>query len=240
MSRKLIGITCETTLKSGLESPRQAVPRPYAWAIERAGGVPVLLPATNVLENAERYLSVLDGLLLSGGVDVDPALYGEEPHPELGRVDPDRDAIEIPLTRLALAQDMPIFAICRGIQVLNVAMGGSLYQDLPSQKPSRLQHQQRHDGVARDIATHNVRIESGTRLAEIVGDACMATNSFHHQALKDVAKGLTVTAYAEDGIIEAVESAAYRYLLGVQFHPEETAFTDEKSMRLFQAFTDAL
>ena len=240
MPRKLIGITCETTLKSGLESPRQALPRPYVWAIEKAGGIPVLLPATDSIENAERYLSILDGLLLSGGVDVDPALYGEEAHPELGRVDPDRDSIEIPLTRLALAQNMPIFAICRGIQVLNVAMGGTLYQDLPSENPSHLQHQQRHDGIARDVATHNVWVEEGTRLAEIVGEPCMATNSFHHQALKKVAEGLTVTAYAEDGIIEGVESTAYRYVLGVQFHPEETAFVDEKSMRLFQAFVDAL
>ncbi len=240
MPRKLIGITCETTLKAGLESARQALPRPYVWAIEKAGGVPILLPATTAIENAERYLSVLDGLLLSGGVDVDPACYGEEPHPELGRVDSDRDAIEIPLAQLALAQDMPIFAICRGIQVLNVAMGGTLYQDLPTQKPSHLQHQQRHDGVPRDTATHTIRIEAASRLAEIVGDTCMATNSFHHQALKAVAQGLVVTAHAEDGIIEGVESTAHRYVLGVQFHPEETAFVDEKSMRLFEAFVTAL
>ena len=134
------------------------------------------------------------------------------------------------------SQDMPIFAICRGVQVLNIALGGSLYQDLPSQRGSWIQHQQRHAKIPRHCASHTIHIEAETRLHQIIGDTRMATNSFHHQALKRIGEGLCVTAHAMDGIIEAVESPKHRYVLGVQFHPEETAAVDEKSRLLFEDF----
>lgn len=240
MGRKIVGITCSTLRQTEKAAPRQALNRSYARAVEQAGGVPVILPVTTEPEVIARYLGILDGLLLSGGVDIAPAQYGEEPHPQLGAVDPDRDATELPLARMALEQDMPLFAICRGIQTLNVALGGSLWQDLPAQRPSEIGHQQSERGMARHEFCHSIRIEPDTRLRAIIGAETMQTNSFHHQALRRVADGLVVTAFAEDGVIEAAEHPAYRYVLGVQFHPEDTAPRDEKSRRLFESFVAAL
>jgi len=171
-----------------------------------------------------RYLSVLDGLLLSGGVDVAPAHYGEEPHPELGNVDTDRDVTELALLQEALAQDMPLFAICRGIQMLNVALGE------PSTRICRSVSRGARTSAgeaepARSAMCHSIQVAPETRLSEIVGAGEMQTNSFHHQALNRVGEVLRVTARAADGVIEAVERPASRYLIGVQFHPEETALT---------------
>ena len=135
---------------------------------------------------------------------------------------------------------MPIFAICRGIQMLNVALGGTLFQDLPSERPSDIGHAQNERKIPRAQSTHSIAIEPHTRLAEIVGGEEMQVNSFHHQALRDVAEPLIVTALAPDGVIEAVESRAHRYVVGVQFHPEETSVHDEKSQRLFDCFAQAL
>ncbi len=240
MARKIVGITCGTLPPPERGSPRQSLNRPYVWAVERAGGVPIILPVTTEPEVIARYLGVVDGLLLSGGVDLAPACYGQEPHPRLGEVDLDRDATELPLVREALAQDVPIFAICRGIQTLNVALGGTLYQDLPSEFPSDIAHQQSELKLARDRFSHSIRIQPGSRLHAIVGAEEMQTNSFHHQALREVAKELIVTAKAPDGVIEAAEIPDRRYVLAVQFHPEETAPHDPKSQRLFDAFVTAL
>ena len=240
MARKIVGITCSTLPASADAGAKQYLNRAYVWAVERAGGVPIILPVTQEPDMIARYLGVADGLLLSGGVDVDPAHYGQTPHPQLGDVDLDRDATELPLIRAALDQDMPIFAICRGIQTLNVALGGTLYQDLPSERPSDIGHAQNERKIPRAQATHGIVIEPHTRLAEIVGAGEMQVNSFHHQALRDVAAPLVVTALAPDGVIEAVESRAHRYVVGVQFHPEETAISDDKSQRLFDSFARAL
>jgi putative glutamine amidotransferase len=239
MPRKVVGITCSTQPLTKERAPCHALNRAYVSAIEQAGGAALLLPVTPEPDVLESYLSVMDGLLLSGGVDVAPEHYGHAPHERLGEIDADRDATELPLIRRALAQDVPIFAICRGIQALNVAMGGTLYQDLPSEKPSSIRHRQTEYGLARSETAHLVHIEPGSRLHSIVGAEDMETNSLHHQALRDVAEGLVVTACAPDGVIEAAEAPAYRYVLGVQFHPEETIH-DEKSRRLFAAFLHAL
>ena len=240
MGRKIVGITCSTLPGTADSGPRQALNRAYVYAVEQAGGIPVILPVTADADVARRYLGMLDGLLLSGGVDVAPNRYGEEPHPALGTVDADRDLTEEALLCEALAQDMPVFAICRGIQMLNVALGGTLYQDLPAQRPTTLQHQQSSLQLPRDAMCHSIEVERETKLSEIVGAGQMQTNSFHHQALNRIADGLIVTARTPDGIIEAVERPASRYLVGVQFHPEETAPNDDKSRRLFKAFIDAM
>lgn len=239
MGRKIVGITCSTQAE-GNSGPHQTLNRAYVRAVEQAGGVPVILPVTTEPEVIARYLGVLDGLLLSGGVDIAPACYGQEPHPQLGAVDTDRDTTEMPLIRQALQENMPLFAICRGIQSLNVAMGGTLYQDLPSQRPSDIHHYQTKIGKARHEFQHVIQIEPGTRLESIVGGDAMPVNTMHHQALQDVADGLVVTAHAPDGVIEAVEAPAKRYVVAVQFHPEETAPHDERSRRLFSAFVRAL
>jgi putative glutamine amidotransferase len=240
MSRKIVGILGSTSTAKEDFGPKQYLNRAYVWAVENAGGTPIILPVTREPEAISRYLSLLDGLLLSGGVDVDPACFGETPHPKLGEVDDDRDTTELPLIREALAQDMPVFAICRGIQSLNVALGGSLYQDIPSQTPSPIHHRQSDIGIPRNQTSHSVQIVPDSRLHHIVGLDEIQTNSFHHQALKQVANGLVVTAYAPDDIIEAVESPAHRYVVAVQFHPEETAPTDLPSRQLFEAFIAAL
>jgi putative glutamine amidotransferase len=240
MSRKIVGILGSTSQATADSGPKQYLNRAYVWAIENAGGIPVILPVTQNPDVIARYLGVVDGLLLSGGVDVAPACFGEEPHPKLGSVDDDRDTTELPLIRDALAQDMPVFAICRGIQSLNIALGGTLYQDIPSQAPSAIHHQQSDVGIPRNTTSHSVRIVPGSHLRSIVGVEEMQTNSFHHQSLKQVADGLVVTALAPDGIIEAAESPAHRYVVAVQFHPEETAPNDLHSRQLFEAFIAAL
>jgi putative glutamine amidotransferase len=240
MSRKIVGILGSTAVATATSGPKQYLNRAYVWAVENAGGAPIMLPVTREPEAISRYLGLLDGLLLSGGVDVDPACFGEERHPHLGDVDADRDTTELPLIREALAQDMPIFAICRGIQSLNVALGGTLYQDIPSQTPSPIHHQQSDIGIPRAQTSHAVRVVPNSRLRSIVGVEEMQTNSFHHQALKQIAEGLVVTAYAPDDIIEAAESPSHRYVVAVQFHPEETAPNDLHSRQLFEAFIAAL
>ncbi|SRR5579871_1868385 len=240
MGRKVVGITCGTMKATDTSGARQSLNRAYVWAVERAGGVPVILPVTTAPEVISRYLGAVDGLLLSGGADLDPACYHEQPLPQLGEVDADRDFTELPLIRQAVEEDVPIFAICRGIQSLNVALGGTLYQDLPTQRSSEIHHQQREQHIPRDRFSHSVRIEAGSRLRAIVGADEMLCNSFHHQAIRDVAPGLAITAYAPDGVIEAVEHPDKRYLVAVQFHPEETAPHDARSHRLFEAFVAAL
>lgn len=239
MAHKLIGITCSTAPENEKNGPRQFLNRAYVWAVERAGGVPVILPVLRDNTGAERVLGALDGLLLSGGADVAAYHYGETQHEKVDGVDEERDATELALLKVALAQDMPIFGICRGIQVLNVAMGGTLIQDLPSQAPSSIAHRQSDNNIPRNCPSHPIRIVSDSRLRRIVGVGEMQTNSFHHQAIKNLAPGLVVTATAPDNVIEAVEGPNHRYLLAVQFHPEETAPNDEKSRRLFEAFVAA-
>lgn len=239
MSRKIVGITCSSSQKQG-ENAKQFLNNPYALAVAAAGGIPVILPNIGGKVLIEGYLSAIDGLMLSGGVDVSPERFEQEAHPELGEVDLARDAMEFELIAAALKQDMPIFGICRGIQALNVAMGGTLYQDLPSQAPSAICHTQGDNKVPRNQPSHSITVNANTRLRAILGSETMKTNSFHHQALNNVAAGLVVTAHAEDGIIEAVEGPDYRYLVAVQFHPEETAPTDSFSQKLFCAFVNAL
>lgn len=207
----------------------------YAQSVLRAGGMPVTMPFLEDAADLEQLCDRLDGLLLTGGPDLDPAYFGEEPIRGLGRVTPERDRLEIPLTRLMLERDKPVFAICRGIQVLNVAMGGSLYQDLISQLET-IQHTQQ---APTDHLSHTVLIEEGTLLARLAKAPSSRVNSFHHQAVRQTAHGFRVSAVATDGVIEAIESVTHSFALGVQWHPEETAATDSFSAQLFSAFVRA-
>lgn len=240
MAGKVVGITCGLSGGKSPGSVQNQLKRSYVWAVERAGGVPVLLPNTTERETLARYLGVIDGLLLSGGADMEPRHFGQQPHPKLGKVEPDRDTTELSLTREALAQNLPIFAICRGIQSLNVALGGTLYQDLPSEHPTEINHQQTELGLEREEFSHQIRVEPGSRLHSIVGTDEMPVNSFHHQAVHTVAPGLIVTAVAPDGIIEGAEMPDQRYVVAVQFHPEDTAPHDERSRKLFETFVQML
>jgi len=207
----------------------------YVESVKRAGGEPLVLDPA---DDPARSLDRIDALLLSGGLDVDPALYGEAPHATT-EVDAGRDRFEIPLSREAVARNMPVFAICRGVQVLNVAAGGTLVQDIPTAVTTDLAHA---IDVPKDHIAHAVRVTPGTRLAASLGtspslETC-AVNSRHHQAVGQVAPSFVVSAVSEDGVVEAIERPASTFCVGVQWHPENFWKTGEFS-GLFAAFVDA-
>ncbi|MEK3933687.1 gamma-glutamyl-gamma-aminobutyrate hydrolase family protein [Sporosarcina sp. FSL W7-1349] len=209
----------------------------YMAAILLAGGLPFIIPA-DVEQEAEQAASLLDGLVLTGGKDIDPQCYGEEPHPKLGEVSPARDRMEIALVGQMKAADKPILGICRGIQLLNVAFGGDLFQDVEGQMDRPvLQHAQR---APRSHPSHTVKLESGSVLEEIVGEPLLQVNSFHHQSVKRVAASLRISAFSNDGIVEAIEGREGNFLLGVQWHPERLAVAgDAPSLRIFNSFIQA-
>jgi putative glutamine amidotransferase len=212
-----IGLTGVTRAVSGAE--RSGVNSAYVRAVLRAGGVPLILAPLIGVRHNDRILDTLDGLVLTGGEDVDPAFYGHDPHPALGSVDAVRDEFELALFRDAWARRIPTLAICRGIQLVNVALGGSLWQDIPAERPGALAHQQEN---GRDARTHEVSITMGSRLAEALGTTRCEVNSFHHQSIRELAGGLVITARAPDDEIEGIESGPEApWLLAVQWHPEE-------------------
>ena len=203
--------------------------------VERAGGWPVLVPPGLAEGTLRGLLPQLDGLLLSGGGDLDPARYGAPPHPLAAGIDPARDAAELALTRWAVYQGRPLFGICRGAQVLNVALGGTLYGDV-SEHPGAVRHT--YPDTAAAERPHPVEVEEGTRLATVLGVPELAVNSLHHQAVREVAPGLRVAARAPDGLVEAVELPAHPFALAVQWHPESLPAAPEMQ-RLFAALVAA-
>jgi putative glutamine amidotransferase len=211
----------------------------YRQAILHAGGEPrILTPSTPV----EQALAGIDGLLLTGGDDVAPTRYGEAPHPAVVEAEAGRDDFEIALIAEARARQLPIFAICRGIQVLNVACGGTLVQDIPSQLPGALPHSLAVPPNQPYTLAHDVWVDKESLLSKLmrerIADDTLAVNSRHHQAVKDVAAGFRVTATAPDGVIEAIEDPAARFCLGVQWHPENFFRTGE-FRALFEGFLEA-
>lgn len=218
------------------EKRQYFVPQEYAKAVEKAGGLPVILPPVETAEDAGRLIATIDGLLLSGGVDLDPAFWGEEPMPRMGKISPERDRSELLLTNKALALELPLLGICRGHQVLAVAGGGSLYQDIHSQVREVLKHSQ---DAPRWYATHAVTVRPGTKMAAWLGGGTVRVNSFHHQAIRDLPKGFVVSAEAVDGIIEAIESTGHRFAVGVQWHPECFWNREDTFDPIFRAFVDA-
>lgn len=233
--RPVIGITAKWEYTSSGGDPSRVegnhlLPETYVRSVRAAGGLPILLPATLDAEVRSAYLRLCDGILLSGGGDVNPAFFGEEPSPYLGNVDPLRDAFEIGLCQEALEQDVPLLAICRGIQVLNVAAGGTLIQDIPSTVPNALQHAQK---APLWHVSHAVEVTKGTLLFRLWGTNRLYVNSFHHQAIGEIAPEFSVSARTSDGIVEAIESRRHRFALGVQFHPEGAGDRDPQMRALF-------
>jgi len=226
--KPLIGITCQQ------EEELVAVTRFYGEAILAAGGLPVLVPVIRNQPVLESYCRLLDGLLLSGGGDLDPSFYGEEPLRGLGAVHPERDQFELELCRLFLTSAKPVLGICRGLQVLNVALGGTLFQDLRVQYPESLEHQQK---APKNWATHKVTVEASSLLREILAVPEVRVNSFHHQSVKAVGRGLRAVAWAADGVIEGVERET-GFVVGVQWHPERLWEKQEEQQRLFAAFVE--
>jgi len=237
VGKAVIGITTnQFTTENGIMAgaKRQFVSDAYVQAVSAAGGVPLLLPIITSQAAIEQQLAVVDGLLLSGGGDAQPQLFNEEPAWELGRVIPERDSHELALVRRALAVSKPILAICRGCQMLNIALGGTIHQHL-SAAEAFIQHDQQSPG---DYAGHTITIEMGSKLASILGTSVL-TNSFHHQAVKAVAPGLAVSARAKDGIVEAIEHRTAAFAVGVQWHPELLLAKQPGMIELFTAFVNA-
>jgi putative glutamine amidotransferase len=211
--------------------------RPYMQAIESAGGWPILIPLYTHLSDVENLLPRLDGLLFAGGADIQPGFYREQQHPALNAVDPQLDNFEIALVTWALQRDMAILGICRGMQLINVVLGGTLYQDIPTQLPGSLEHWRRD--VPRTEQVHRVVIEEGSLTAQILQTHQLNVNSLHHQAIKDSGKGVRICGWADDGLAEFLEVPGYRFVLGVQSHPEELHRNVPAFARLFRAFINS-
>lgn len=229
--KPVIGITSSHDDKNKILT----VPDGYYKAVYRAGGLPFILSYDDTKDTIDDYFNELDGLLLTGGVDIDPMYYHEEPVPELGTVCPIRDGFEIELAKYFIIHQKPVFGICRGIQVINVAMGGSLYQDIQSERNGKsLKHQQ---DCPSEYASHNVRIKEGSLIQKIMnGNLQIRVNSSHHQSVKQIGTGLTVSANASDGVIEAVEGIENDMVFGVQWHPENMFQSNELMYQLFDYF----
>ncbi len=206
----------------------------YPNAIRRAGGVPVVIPPMDEAA-IEPLLDGLWGLCLSGGPDLHPATYGAEAHVALGPTEPELDVFEIALVRAAEARDMPVLAICRGLQVLNVARGGTLIQDLPTDRPSGVEHRQQ---IAGSTPTHEVSLEAGSLTAACLGARDGVVNSFHHQAVDRLGSGLRVVGRAPDGVVEAIEATDRGFTVAVQWHAESMVRSPDQD-RLLAAFVDA-
>lgn len=210
----------------------------YLRCLASVGALPVLIPLDLPEHTLRGIFEHVDGLLLTGGGDVDPAFYGETAAAAAARrIDRVRDTVEILFSRWAAAEDVPLLGICRGHQVVNVALGGSLYTDIPSQITTPLDHDADHHPL--NFHAHEIIIESGSRLAEIVRASRLATNSRHHQAVRETGRGLVVTARTSDGLIEATEKPDARFFLTVQWHPENLCGEDAAMEALFAALVEA-
>jgi putative glutamine amidotransferase len=210
-------------------------------SLERAGALPVMIPS-NVSDSTLRAIyERLDGVLLPGGGDIDPVYFHEDRHPETGEADTLRDNAEVQLVRWAVADDLPLFGICRGHQVINVAMGGTLIQDIPSQvQHEKLRAHSLPEDQPRTWRGHEIQLlDANSRLAQIVGGINLSVNSIHHQAVREAAPGFVVTATSEDGLVEAMEMPNKRFALSVQWHPEDLAADDPYMQGLFDAFVRA-
>jgi putative glutamine amidotransferase len=243
MSLPLIGVTTSELRLGGEvrrephgEPPRveMALGMSYLRAVERAGGLPVVLPPLE-LDRIAPLLERLSGVLLSGGPDLDPGTYGEAAHAELGQTEPQLDAFEVELAREADARELPILGICRGAQALNVARGGTLHQHLPDVTDGAVVHRQHEPG---NVSTHKVRVSARSGLARVLGARHIAVNSFHHQGVAQLGRGLHATAWAEDGVIEGIEGRGKTLLLGVQWHAE-TLVDDPAQLALFERLVTA-
>ncbi len=208
--------------------------RPYITALEAAGAVPVVMPLALGLDTLRSLYDRLDGLFVAGGGDLNPACYGKETHGKTDGIDSLRDEAELILTRWALEDGKPLFGVCRGVQTLNVAAGGTLLQDIRDQWPNAIRHQYFPE-KPRDYVAHDISVVFGTRLSNILGGAARV-NSFHHQAVETVGKGFRVAAYAPDGVIEAIERQDGSFAVGVQWHPESLIDLDSGMYALFEAF----
>ncbi len=244
-ARPVIGLTTQTLhsidgIPTGLPSSWVMNQR-YFLAATMFGAVPWMIPLLDDdLETLREIYERLDGILIPGGVDMNPAEYGEAVRPECGNLDPARDRVELQLTKWAMEDGKPVFGLCRGLQVINVASGGTLWQDLASQNGAFHKHDYFPTaGFERDHLAHDVDVVAGTRLASLLESPRVQVNSMHHQGIKQLATGLVASAVATDGLIEAVEGAGDAFLVGVQWHPEVFEMADPHMRHLFGGFMQA-
>lgn len=245
LRRPIVGIPTQTLQSLGGVSaeipPSWVMSQRYILTLTSAGAIPWLVPLVDEATLRGVY-EELDGVFLPGGADIDPATYGADPHPLCDKTDPARDRVEVSLARWALEDEKPVLGVCRGMQLINVAAGGSLYQDLAEELPGALKHDYfpfRAQGFARDHLAHEVRVAEGTRLARLMGAGPLAVNSMHHQGVRDLGRGLVPTAVAPDGLIEAIEGEREGYLVAVQWHPEALTDNDARTRALFADFIQA-
>ena len=239
MTKPFIGVSGNILRDNGgayVDLLRSYVNHDYPRSIEEAGGIPVIIPFTKNLDVARETVAKLDALLLSGGHDVSPLNYGEEPLQGLGDVFPERDQFDFALLKAAEEKQIPIFCICRGIQILNVYRGGSLYQDLKYDENCTIKHSQNQTPA---LGTHTVDIEFESKLASAIGRSTWITNSHHHQTCRNIGESLVVTGRAKDGTVEALEDTSRPWFVATQFHPEMMHVKDVHAKTLFKAFVDA-
>ncbi len=235
--RPLVGIPCQADFRDGSKRPIYGNNRAYVHAVEDAGGISVLIPMLNDVNLLEALLARLDGLLLSGGGDIDFSRYHAEPHPLLGSIDTQLDELEFSLARLALEKNIPILGVCRGMQLLNIVCGGTLYQDLRDEYAGSMEHCRRE--LPRNSVIHTVHIVAGSRMEKILGTNEVWINSLHHQAIKLPGSNVHISGWAEDGVAEFMEVVDRRFVVGVQGHPEEIYASESAYARLFAAFVKA-
>lgn len=235
----VIGITCSFEHKPADPNHTQQyffLNQPYVTAVHEAGGIPIIIPVGLEARYPSKVINIIDGLLLPGGGDIDPGIYDDHLHEKLGRVDPRRDRTEIDLFNMAFNRNIPVLGICRGLQIINVALDGTLYQDIISQVRMSMNHHPNYPGSE---VSHKVEIEQGTKLHKIVGETTIKVNSTHHQAVKLHGKGLIVNARGADGVIEGLEHPAKKWIIGVQWHPELYWRNDRLMAKLFKEFVEA-
>jgi putative glutamine amidotransferase len=236
----VIGIpTMDDQDKAGAHAPRFSNNQSYTRAVEAVGGVPILIPHLENPAALRLIYELIDGLLLPGGLDIHPKFYGQEPHPALDPVDVGLDRTETTMLPWALEDDMPVLGICRGHQVLNVVMGGTLIQDIYTEYATTIDHRESFKRKIRDFLAHDMAVKRDTRLHELTGEDRVWVNTSHHQAIDKTAPGLIATAWSPDGIVEGIESPELRFVLAVQCHPEELWRKHTWARRLFKAFVDA-
>lgn len=233
--KPVIGIT--TFNKHKEQREYNSIDCNYINSVILAGGLPVLLPIIDNKEDIKEYLNNIDGLIFSSGEDILPVIYGENPINELRAISTKRDYFEIELFKLAYDMDKPILGICRGIQLINVASGGTLYQDIYVQRENTLGHSPKE--IERNSLYHFIDIEKGSKLFDIFNEEKIMVNSFHHQSVKNVSQGFKITARSYDGIIEAIEAKNKKFVVGVQWHPEALAMNYKEFAKLFEQFIDA-
>ncbi len=237
----VVGVTADIMISPDpshrFHEPVVFLAKRYTEALLACGAIPIILPPLSARSAIRALLEQLDGILISGGnFDIDPKIYGEEPYALLGEIKEERTQFELELVSLGVERDTAILGICGGEQAINVALGGSLYQDIRKQLPRALAHEL---GALRETGGHLIKMRAGTKLHRIVAKDLLEVNTTHHQSIKTVGRGLIVNATSEDGVIEGIESANHSFVIGVQWHPELLIHRDPEQQKIFTSFVSA-